>query len=193
MRRQLLEDLHEYFENIAADRSEIEESLYLQLKGELPYFQITTVHRDDLESQGFDVSGVTDEQMETIARKMEGAYTGNDTYWIDLRIIAGEYAEIPLKPENWDNDELIERIQDIIDRYGAFNTTEVDAESSPCINSDGGVTILAEYFAEDCVTASTYNKDGMEIHTEFKPYTDLSKEVLCEIYLLCLNWETRND
>jgi len=193
MRRQLLLELYKYFENIDTGRSETEEYLFQQLKGELPHFHITSVHKDDLESQGFDVSNVTDEQMETIADKMADAYTGNDTYWIDLRVIAGEYAEIPLKPENWDKNELIEKIQDILDEYGAFNTAEVDAESSPCIYNDGGITVLAESFAADCITASTYNKDGLEIYSESKSYEELEHNVLCSIYQLCLDWVARND
>lgn len=38
------------------------------------YFYITSVHRDDLETRGFDTSGVTDEEMRRLARKMGDDY-----------------------------------------------------------------------------------------------------------------------
>ena len=59
-------------------------------------FEITSVSRADLEHLGFDTTNVTDEDMETIASKMEDAYL-DDCFWIDLKIIAGEYMDIPRK------------------------------------------------------------------------------------------------
>src|SRR2546425_7969040 len=61
-------------------------------------FPITSVSRDDLESQGFDASNVTDEQMADIASKMEEAYTCGDTFWIDLDILARDVG-VPRKAE----------------------------------------------------------------------------------------------
>jgi lipoate synthase len=92
MQRQLLEDLHKYFSNIKKPTKD-EKSLLLRLTGELPYFYITSVHRDDLEDAKMDVSHVTDGQMETIARKMADDYL-EQMYWISLPIIA-EYAGVP--------------------------------------------------------------------------------------------------
>ncbi|MDR3265998.1 MAG: hypothetical protein LBT24_00295 [Tannerella sp.] len=192
MNRQLLEDVHRYFAG-KENPTQGEKDLLMRLNGELPYFQITSVHRDDLEFRGFDVSNVTDAQMETIADKMANAYTGNDVFWIDLDIIAAECAGVPWKPEKMRKDELIEKIQDTVDEYGAFSTADVDAEASPCIYSGEGITVLAEFFCEDNVTATTYNDKGVEIHSEFKPYMDLEQDVLCKIYELCLEWITRND
>jgi hypothetical protein len=97
MRRQLTEELHGYFAAIE-NRSEKEENLFLQLQGELPYFHITSVHRDDLESRGFDISNVSDGQMETIAGKMAEAYT-EQVFWIDLDIIA-DYAGVSKKSDD---------------------------------------------------------------------------------------------
>lgn len=57
-------------------------------------FQITSVHRDDLEGRGYDTSKVDDATMEQLASKMSDAYTGNDVFWIDLDIIA-DHLEIP--------------------------------------------------------------------------------------------------
>jgi hypothetical protein len=98
MRKQLLEELHEYFKNIADRRSEKEEYLFQQIKEELPYFPVTVLHREDLDRQGFDTSCLSDEQMEAIADKMAGAYCELG-FWTDLEIIAEEYAGVPKKAD----------------------------------------------------------------------------------------------
>jgi ribosomal protein L37AE/L43A len=230
MNRRLLEELHEYFENIGNERLEKEEYFYRQLTQELPYYSISRVSRDNLDASGFDVSYVTDELLEEIADKMSDDYS-EQLYSGSLEVIAGEILGIPQKtdprcPEcgsykveydsveevfycescnhEWkistgknkptmQKDELIEEIKEIISDYGAFNTAEVEAEASPCIYSNGGVSILAEFFLEDGVTATTYNEKGMEIHNEFNPYTDLDADVLLDIYKLCLTWKAIND
>ena len=53
------------------------------------YYVIAQLHRDDLEAQGYDVSSVTDEQMEQIAKKLGDAYVEN-SFWVDLEIIADD-------------------------------------------------------------------------------------------------------
>jgi hypothetical protein len=189
MRRQLLLEVVEYFDNLGANKSETEEYLFRQLTEELPYFPISSVHRDDLAGEGFDVSNVTDDQMQTIADKMADAYTDSDVYWIDLRIIAADCAGVPKK---LGKEELIDEIKATIDTYGAFNTAEVEADASPCVYSGGGIVILAENFNEDCISAYTYDEAGMEIHSEDKPYTDLDENVLMDIYNLCKEWEEKN-
>lgn len=62
------------------------------------YFEISSVHRDDLESEGYDVSNVDDGTMEQLASKMGNAYT-DSAFWIDLDIIA-EGLKIPKKQED---------------------------------------------------------------------------------------------
>ena len=57
------------------------------------HFPITGVHRNDLESIGFDTSHVDDDTMRELARKMGKAYT-EIVFWIDLPIIA-DGLEIP--------------------------------------------------------------------------------------------------
>lgn len=64
-------------------------------KSRVGYFEISSVHRDDLEGEGYDVSNVDDGTMEQLASKMGNAYTDN-VFWIDLGIIA-EGLEIPKK------------------------------------------------------------------------------------------------
>ena len=58
------------------------------------FFSITKVSRDDLEARGFNVDGVTNDQMETLASKMENAYL-ESSYWLDLDFIASDYLQIP--------------------------------------------------------------------------------------------------
>ncbi|MGO9685870.1 MAG: hypothetical protein ACLPTZ_25420 [Beijerinckiaceae bacterium] len=59
------------------------------------YFPITSVHRADLESLGYDVSDVDDATMIRLAGKMANAYR-ELVFWIDLPIIA-DALEIPMK------------------------------------------------------------------------------------------------
>jgi hypothetical protein len=59
----------------------------LRSNGAQGHFPITSVHRDDLEGQGFDISHVTNEQMSDLASDMEKAYT-SEVFWIDLDILA---------------------------------------------------------------------------------------------------------
>jgi hypothetical protein len=61
------------------------------------YFRIARVHRNDLDSIGFEVSEVDDDTMQTLADKMCGAYTEN-VFWIDLETLA-DCLGIPKKLE----------------------------------------------------------------------------------------------
>jgi hypothetical protein len=67
------------------------------IKPEDGYFPITSVHRDDLADRGFDVSDVTDEQMERLADKMGDIYVEFGGYWDSMEGIAGEMG-IPMLP-----------------------------------------------------------------------------------------------
>jgi hypothetical protein len=51
------------------------------------YFPITSVHRGDLEGEGYDTSEVNDATMIHLASEMADAYL-EQAYWIDLSIIA---------------------------------------------------------------------------------------------------------
>lgn len=53
------------------------------------FFPITSVHRDDLEAAGFDVSGVSDETMERLAKRMADNYI-SQLFWTSLMITAEE-------------------------------------------------------------------------------------------------------
>ena len=62
MRHSLIKELHRYFSS-RCDLTDEEKRLLNRLAEELPYFQISAIHKDDLQSQGFDISNVSDGQM----------------------------------------------------------------------------------------------------------------------------------
>ncbi|MFR9543780.1 MAG: hypothetical protein SNJ29_15265 [Rikenellaceae bacterium] len=99
MKRNLIEDLHYYFEQ-KDERTHDEEMLYMELQGRLPYFPVTHVSRDDLEGRGFDTSDTDDCTMERIASKMGDAYQENG-YWIDLDILAEDVVPKYKCPKCW--------------------------------------------------------------------------------------------
>jgi hypothetical protein len=61
-------------------------------------FPITSVAREDLESQGFNASNVSDGQMAEIADHMADAYC-DDAFWVELEAIADDMG-IPLKEDD---------------------------------------------------------------------------------------------
>ncbi|MEG0456381.1 MAG: hypothetical protein RR559_13770 [Bacteroides sp.] len=93
MNRELIEDLHQYFEQ-KENRASDEVNLLNRLTEELPYFQITAIHRDDLAQRGFDVSDVDDEDMRELARKMGDDYC-EQLFWESMEVIAADRYEIP--------------------------------------------------------------------------------------------------
>ena len=60
------------------------------------FFEITSVARTDLEQMGFDASKVSDEHMQSLARKMADDYTG-DLFWRSMKKHVDAMG-IPLKP-----------------------------------------------------------------------------------------------
>ncbi|GAB6013622.1 hypothetical protein [Viscerimonas tarda] len=99
MNRELVKELLRYFENIGEKRNEAEEHLFKEIQDESAYFPVASVHRDDLERGGFDVSTVTDEQMEELAIQMNESYTGKDIFEEDMEIIAYQRLDIPKKTD----------------------------------------------------------------------------------------------
>jgi len=61
------------------------------------YFQISSLHRDDLESIGYDTSRVDDSDMKTLAAKLGSDYC-DQLFWDSLPIIA-DHLGIPLKED----------------------------------------------------------------------------------------------
>lgn len=93
MNRTLVENLHQHFEQME-NPTNGEKHFLRELTGELPYFQITAISRDDLAQRGFDVSNVDDEDMRQLARKMESDYL-EQLFWLSMEIIAAEGLDIP--------------------------------------------------------------------------------------------------
>lgn len=58
-------------------------------------FPITTICKEDVETAGFDISNITEEQLKKIADNMEDMYL-QDGFWHDLRVSA-EKVGIPKK------------------------------------------------------------------------------------------------
>lgn len=67
----LLNELRAYF-NAIENPTEQEKRIRLHLSDK--FYPITSVHRDDLKSRGFDTDRITDEQMEELADKMADDY-----------------------------------------------------------------------------------------------------------------------
>lgn len=61
-------------------------------------FPIGSVCRSDLEGEGFDISNVTDEDMEELASKMHETHL-DSFYWQDMKQIGKEDLKIPLKKD----------------------------------------------------------------------------------------------
>ncbi|NDW08761.1 hypothetical protein [Dysgonomonas sp. 520] len=93
MRQALLNDIHKYLKS-KEGRTQEENDFLMRIENELPYFHITSVHRDDLIHKGFDVSNVQDCDMETLARKMSNDYC-EQLFWTSLEIIAEDGLGIP--------------------------------------------------------------------------------------------------
>jgi hypothetical protein len=84
--------LERYLSNPTDEEWEhLKEALYrdMQQHGFHGGFPITSVARGDLESQGFDASHVTDDQMAEIADHMQDAYC-DDAFWVELDVIADD-------------------------------------------------------------------------------------------------------
>ncbi|MCS2761386.1 hypothetical protein NXV13_10150 [Bacteroides ovatus] len=71
MVRELYQRLREYFNNLP-EPTEEERQFIRELNA--GYFPITSVHRDDLEGQGFDVEKISDDDMQNLAEKMVDDY-----------------------------------------------------------------------------------------------------------------------
>jgi hypothetical protein len=57
-------------------------------------FKITSVTREDLADIGFDVTNITDEQMEQLAKRMCDDYL-EQMFWLSMEIIAEDIMKFP--------------------------------------------------------------------------------------------------
>jgi hypothetical protein len=90
--------------------------------------------------------------------------------------------------------EIIENIKRITNKYGFFQSGEVEQDGetySPCINSMGGLVALAERFGSE-VEVNVYDtasSDCNPIHTYDMPYEELSDDVLNDILMIARQYE----
>lgn len=91
MIQSLFDDLVVYFN--AKENPTKEEQ---QFKNRLSegYFPITSVHRDDLKGQGFDVEKISDSDMKKLAEKMANDYC-EQLFWSSMEIIAEDILNFP--------------------------------------------------------------------------------------------------
>ncbi len=118
MDRDLLERLYGYFSQIESPSKEQRE-LLRSLTAEQQFFPISSVSRDDLLSEGFDISGVSDNDMERLASEI-GERCTSEMFWNALNDVADEELNIP-------------RIDDTL-----YVLVEHPEDSSPFENEDIG-------------------------------------------------------
>ena len=77
-------------------------------------------------------------------------------------------------------EEKIDKIKDILEEVGSTSTGELEAQTSPVINSMGEAHVLAERFHPNCVDIVSY-VGSMDVGEDSIPYEDLTEDVIDEI------------
>jgi hypothetical protein len=94
-----------------------------------------------------------------------------------------------------DKQEVIDRIQDVLVKWGEFSIGEVDGEDvSPCVASHGNLVDLAEYFNNTGVTVEVYNPSSHSsdsIDTYDLEYDELELDVLEEILMIAERYDAQ--
>lgn len=83
---------------------------------------------------------------------------------------------------------LIARILKVVSTYGGFSTSEVLSDCGVCVGSLGNLVAMVEYVSKDCIDVSVYSSDSYSsdsIQDYTMQYSELSKQTLLEILLLC--------
>ena len=92
-----------------------------------------------------------------------------------------------------EKQEIINKIQSIIEKYGTFHIGEVDGANGICVNEMGKFVGLAEYFNRTSVEVKVYEPESFssdEIDSYELNYIDLTIEVLEEILFVADLYET---
>ena len=89
---------------------------------------ITSVHRDDLENLGFDVSEITDKTLIRLSDKMADDYC-EQPFHSSLEIIAEDYFEIPRYIPTLPKGEIHDILKGSFREYETENITEKDIET----------------------------------------------------------------
>jgi len=85
----------------------------------------------------------------------------------------------------------IQNIKRIINTFGNFSTVNLEAESSPIINTMGKDNVqLAEHFYDNGIVAITYIQ-GIEVNNDFIKYENLNNNIIDEINDLAENYELK--
>jgi len=94
-----------------------------------------------------------------------------------------------------EKQEVIERIQDVLVKWGEFGVGEVDRlDCSPCVASHGNLVDLAEHFNNTGVTVEVYNPSSHSsdpIDTYDMDYDKLDIDVLEEILLIAETYDVQ--
>jgi hypothetical protein len=92
-----------------------------------------------------------------------------------------------------EKQEIINKIQSIIEKYGTFHIGEVDGANGICVNEMGKFVGLAEYFNRTSVEVKVYEPESFssdEIDSYELNYIDITIEVLEEILFTADLYET---
>lgn len=86
-----------------------------------------------------------------------------------------------------ERNQKIARVLSILSKWGGFNTTEVDTESSIVVGELGGLYALIEYLSLDCIDVSVYSGNGYSSDSLVDytmMYSELTDDVLEEVLLI---------
>ena len=94
----------------ALERNDIQYALKI-MRDSLQEYDITSVCVDDLRSMQY-IGTPTEQEMEWIANDMAEAYTGSDSFWTDLRIIADNYDILNAETLSKKMDKALSALED---------------------------------------------------------------------------------
>jgi hypothetical protein len=94
-----------------------------------------------------------------------------------------------------DKQKVIDRIQDVLVKWGEFSIGEVDGEDvSPCVASHGNIVDLAEHFNNTGVSVFVYQPNSHSsdpIDTYDLDYDELDIDVLEEILMIAERYDAQ--
>lgn len=92
-----------------------------------------------------------------------------------------------------ENNNLISKIREIIDKWGATNSAELQLDCSPSYASVGNLASLVEKFNLNSVDVVTYDKGGNEVDEFSLKYEELKTDLLEEILSVLENYAVDMD
>lgn len=76
------------------------ESAKQEVESESGFFIVSRLHRDDFEAQGYDASGLTDDQMRHIASKMGDSFCAIGGFWDNVDYFGDDYKLPKIEPKD---------------------------------------------------------------------------------------------